>query len=62
MILLFYLEETETDVVEIELQPNRPRINQIHKKWILQSGMILLILLPKTSSAMKLLQIPTQAI
>jgi hypothetical protein len=62
MILLCYLEEIETDVAGTELQPNRPRINQIHKEWILQSEMILLILLLKTFSAMKLPQILTQAI
>ena len=58
-----YLEETGTDVVATtEQQLNRPRINQIHKKLTLQSGMILLILLPKSSLVMRLLLILKQAI
>lgn len=58
-----YLEETGTDVVATtELQLNRPRINQIHKKLTLKSGMILLTLLPKIFLVMNLLLILKLAI
>lgn len=59
MTLLCYLEETETDVVATELQPNKLRINKIHNKSTLLSETILL---PKTSLVMKLLLIPKKAI